>query len=94
MPYIFVYKDKQNFNQSGPWWKPGVQIFSEISTWIVVPIILALIGGKALDNHYGTKPMWLLILAGAGFAVTIYGITRSVRKFAAKAKREEQNNKS
>ena len=71
----------KNSNQ-GPWWKQGVQIFSEVSTWIFVPIILALIAGKALDNRYGTKPLWLLILAGVGFLVSAYGITKAIRKFS------------
>jgi len=84
MPFVFVSnQDKQKLN-----WVPAVQIFSEISTWIAVPIILALIVGKALDTHYGTKPVWLLILAGVGFLVTAYGIVKSVRKYAAKVKKE------
>ena len=61
----------QNFNNGSPWWRPGVQIFSEISTWIAVPIILALIGGKALDKHYGTKPLLLLVSAGVAFLISI-----------------------
>jgi F0F1-type ATP synthase assembly protein I len=63
-----------------------MQIFSEISTWIAVPIILAVIGGKALDTHYGTKPLWLLVCAGVAFLVSAFGIVKSVRKYAAKIK--------
>lgn len=70
----------QNSNQ-GPWWKPGVQIFSEVSTWIAVPIILALIAGKYLDEHYDTKPTLLLVSAGVGFLITSYGIVRAVKNF-------------
>ena len=88
MPYIFVYKDKQNLNQGEPWWKPGVQIFSEVSTWIVVPIILALIAGKALDKHYGTKPLMLLVLAGIGFLISSYGIVKAVKKYSVKIKKD------
>ena len=45
--------EKKLYNK-GPWWKPGVELFSEISTWIIVPIVLALVFGKMLDAHYGT----------------------------------------
>jgi len=82
-------ENTHNFNR-GPWWKPAIEIFSEVSTWIAVPIILALIGGKALDNHYGTKPLMLLLLAGVAFLVSAYGIVKSVRKYAAKIKEEEK----
>ena len=73
-------------NNGGPWWKQGVELFSEVSTWILVPIILALITGKALDNHFGTKPLWLLVLAGLSFLISAYGIVKSVRKYTDKNK--------
>ena len=72
---------ENNQNSGGPWWKQGVELFSEVSTWILVPIVLALIAGKALDNHYGTKPFWLLVLAGLSFLVSAYGIVKSVKKY-------------
>ena len=67
-----------------------MQIFSEISTWIAVPIILALFGGKALDAHYGTKPLFLLILAAIAFLISAFGMVKSVRAYAAKIKKDEE----
>ncbi len=92
MPFVFVSNENnQNSNASnGPWWKQGVALFSEISTWIVVPMILALVAGKALDKHFGTKPLWLLILAGAGFLITAYGMVKTIRQYAVKIKKEEE----
>ena len=85
-----MVEDNKNFNK-GPWWKQGVEIFSEISTWIAVPIILALIAGKALDRYYGTKPVLLLVFAGASFLISSFGIVRAVKRYAAKIKKEEKN---
>jgi len=79
---------ENNKKQIGPWWKPAVEIFSEISTWIAVPIILALIVGKALDNRYGTKPWMLIILAGIGFLISSFGIVKAVKRFVEKTKEE------
>ena len=79
MPFIFVSENKQNSKE--PWWKPGGEIFSQISGWIVAPIVLALIFGKMLDTRYGTKPIIFLTLAGIGFLFSCFGITRVIRKY-------------
>lgn len=81
---------ENNKKQIGPWWKPAVEIFSEISTWIVVPIVLALVGGKALDAHYGTKPIIFFSLAGFGFLITCFGIFRIVKNYIKKLKEIEK----
>ncbi len=73
--------NQQNIQNGGPWWKPAVQIFSDVSTWIVVPIVLALIFGKMLDAHFGTKPVVFLCLAGAAFLFSCYKIYRVVKDY-------------
>lgn len=75
-------ENKQNLNENRvPWWKPGVEIFSQVSVWIVVPILLALFAGKSLDAHFGTKPIIFLILAGIGFLFSCFGIFRVIKKY-------------
>ncbi len=81
--------NNQNPN-SGPWWKPGIQIMSEVSTWIIVPIILALIFGKMLDNHFGTRPKIFLVFAGLGFVATCFGIYRVMKNYLKKLKEIEK----
>lgn len=63
------------------WWKPGVEIFSQVSGWIAAPIILALIAGKKLDAHFGTEPVIFLVFAGLGFLISCVGIVRVVKKY-------------
>jgi F0F1-type ATP synthase assembly protein I len=86
-----VGKDKQNLN-NGPWWKPGMQILSEVSSWIVIPIVLALIFGKMLDAHFGTKPIIFLIFAGLGFLITCFGIWKVMKDYMKKLKDTEDKN--
>lgn len=74
--------EKQNFN--GPWWREGVKLTGEVSTWIVVPIVAALIFGKMLDARFGTEPVIFLVLAGFGFLVTCYGIWKIVKDYMKK----------
>ena len=90
--FVFMDDSSQNFKNS-PWWKPAMVVFSEVSTWIAVPIILAVIGGKVLDTHYGTKPTLLIVSAGLAFVISAYGIIKSVRQYAAKMIREEEKDK-
>ena len=71
-------------------WIPAVKIFSEISTWIVVPIVLALIFGKMLDTRYGTEPKIFLVFAGIGFLVTCFGIFRVMKSYMKKLKDTEK----
>jgi predicted permease len=88
------YNKGENKNlprQSGPWWKPAFEIFSEISTYIAVPIICALIAGKALDKHYGTAPILLLVMVALSFLVTSFGIIKAVKKYSAKIKKDTNN---
>jgi len=80
--FVFVELNNDNQKSSGPWWKDGALIFSEISTWIVVPIVLALILGKWLDARYGTEPWIFIGLAVFGFLITAFGIVKSVRKYS------------
>jgi F0F1-type ATP synthase assembly protein I len=77
-----VKENNQNLdNGNGPWWKPAVELLSEVSTWIVVPIVCALIFGKMLDAHFGTKPRIFLIFAGIGFLVTCFGMFRIIKNY-------------
>ncbi len=76
-------EDKKNSN-NGPWWKPAIQIMSEVSTWIVVPIVLALIFGKMLDAHYGTKPILFLTLTGIAFLFSCSKIFYIVKNYIKK----------
>ena len=80
-------KDELN-RKKNIWWKPAFEIFSEVSTWIIVPIIIALIAGKALDRHYGTSPWLLITLSVISFFFSSYGIVKTVRKYMNKITRD------
>ena len=87
-----MVENNQNLNNGSPWWKPAVELFSQVSTWIVAPIILALVVGKGLDKHFGTRPIIFLILAGVGFLVTLVGIMRVIKKYTKELKKIEEEN--
>ncbi len=73
--------EEKNSNKVQAWWKPGIEIFSQVSGWIAAPIILALITGKWLDTRYDTKPWIFLGLTGIAFLISCFGIVRVVKKY-------------
>ncbi len=84
MPFIFMGNNEKKLNNIHPWWKPGVKIFSQVSVWIVVPIVLALIIGKKLDAHFDTQPLIFLSLALFGFLFSSFGIFKIVVRYVEK----------
>ena len=91
--------NQQNSNDlprqgGGPWWKPAVELMSQVSTWIVVPIILAVIFGKMLDARFGTKPTLFLVCIALSFLLSCYGIVKVIRKYNEKLKEIEREAKN
>jgi len=66
------------------WWQPALEIGSLVSSWIIAPIIVALILGKWLDTNFHTTPIIFLSLAGFAFLISIFGIFKTVSKYAKK----------
>lgn len=83
-----MVENKQN------WWKPAVEVFTQISGWIVAPIIFALVFGKMLDTRYGTKPLIFLAFAGIGFLITCVGIVKVIKKYMKEIKDLAEENKN
>ena len=72
-------------------WGPAVEIFSEVSTWIAGPIIVALIVGKYLDSRFGTKPWIFLGLTLFAFLMSSFGIVKVVGKYMKKIASEDKD---
>ncbi len=84
--FVVMNEDKKKLD-----WKPAFELFGEVSTWIIVPIVLALIVGKALDKHYGTDPWIFLGLTGLSFILSLYGIIKVVNKYIKKIQEQDGN---
>ena len=79
----------QNINNKDAWWKPGMVLLTQISSWIVAPMVVALVFGKMLDAHYGTRPVIFLIFAGLGFLFTCFGILKVMQNYIKELKKIE-----
>jgi len=84
-------KESSKAGRAGANWLAGVEIFTQISTWIVVPIVCALVFGKMLDKQFGTEPVIFISLTGLAFIFTCYGMVRVVKDYIKKIKEVEEN---
>ena len=86
-----------NKNIQKPWWRDGVVVFTKVSAYIVVPIIIASYAGKYLDQKYNTNNFIFLGLIILAFAITIYMIWTEMKIYKKKLdlseKKENTNNK-
>ncbi len=85
MPFLFM----ENESKREPWWKPAITVFGQVSGWVVVPLLLALMLGKYLDGRLGTKPWLFLGLTCVGFAVSSFGIVRVTVAYMREIKKDD-----
>jgi F0F1-type ATP synthase assembly protein I len=63
-------------NSNIPWWQPGLVLFTRLSAWIAVPVIMAVFVGKYLDRLFHTQPWLFLISVATSFIVSMVMIVR------------------
>lgn len=56
------------------WWQEGLGLAMELTGWLIIPILGALILGKWLDNHYDSAPWLFLLCTAVAFIITCCGI--------------------
>ncbi len=79
--------------EDNAWWQEGVSLFSEVTGLIVGPIVVALYGGRALDNIYSTEPIFFLGLTGLAILLSIFFIVRITYRYLDKIDREAKAKK-
>ncbi len=72
-----------------PWWRDGVIIFTKVSAYIAIPIIIASFTGEYLDKKYNTNSLIFYILITIAFFCTIYLIYKETRIYKRKIEKEE-----
>jgi F0F1-type ATP synthase assembly protein I len=76
------------------WWQPAIEMFTRLSSWIVAPVIVALLVGKWLDEKYNIAPWGVLSAVGLAFLVSMFGLVhesvRVMQKFSETEKKESK----
>lgn len=78
-------------NQSGGW-QQGLELFIQLSGWLVSPLLIALFLGRWLDGRFGTKPWLFLSTTAVAFIITIFGISFQAVKYIKELERQAKPN--
>jgi len=70
-----------------------LEIFAQITGWMVAPIVIALFAGKALDKKYHSEPWIFLGLTFVAFFISISGIVIITVKYIKQIERETKEKK-
>jgi F0F1-type ATP synthase assembly protein I len=56
------------------WWQEPLNIFSRLSGWVILPLIVGMLLGRWLDRRYSSEPKWFLIVIGIAFIISTIGL--------------------
>ena len=56
------------------WYFDALQMFSRLSGWVLVPLIIGYTLGRFLDRKYNSEPKWFFISIGVAFIFSTIGI--------------------
>lgn len=82
--------DKEKKNNIAPWWRDGLIIFTKVSAYIAIPVIIASYVGNYLDKKYNTNNLIFFILVAIAFLSTIYLIWKEMKIYKNKMEQEKR----
>ncbi|MCX6792563.1 MAG: AtpZ/AtpI family protein [Candidatus Falkowbacteria bacterium] len=66
--------DKKPKPLANVWWQEPLNIFSRLSGWVILPLIVGVFLGRWLDRRYNSGSKWFLIVIGIAFIVSMIGL--------------------
>jgi len=73
-------KENQNRQDGNKWWKPVLIFYAKTTSWIIFPLIIALIGGRYVGKTVGSQTVFFLFVI-TGFLITCLGIYREIKQY-------------
>jgi F0F1-type ATP synthase assembly protein I len=56
------------------WYVDALQMFTKLSGWVLVPLVVGYTLGSFLDRKYNSEPKWFFISIGLAFIISTIGI--------------------
>jgi len=73
-------KDKDKTNENTSWWKPVMIFYVKTTSWIIFPLVLALLIGNYFSKSAGGQTFFLVCVM-AGFGISCSGIYREIKNY-------------
>jgi len=73
---VFIFPDMLK----NPWWQESLSVFSRLSGWVLLPLIIGTFLGRWLDRKYNSDPKWFFIVIGIAFIISMIGLVIQARK--------------
>lgn len=74
-----------------PWWEPAVKVFGQVTGLIAAPIIIALFAGQALDNAFGSEPLFFIGLTALAIILSTVSIVRIASRYIKEIEKESKD---
>jgi len=75
-----INKDSLPKQGGEAWWKPVMIFYAKTTSWIIFPMILALLAGRYVSRSVGSQVLFFIFIM-AGFLVTCLGIYREIKDY-------------
>ncbi len=77
-------------NKDNAWLKPVMIFYGKTTSWIVFPLVLALLLGKYIGQaNQVLFPIFIIV----GFGISCFGIYREIKKYKKELEKEKNGNK-
>ena len=61
-------------------WRPVILFYAKTTSWVAIPLILAVLLGKYASRSTGNELLFFLILL-VGFLITVCGIYKEIKEY-------------
>jgi len=73
--------NKNNLSRHGGMnWKPIIVFYIKATSWIAIPLILAVLVGNYVNKSIGSQTLFFIFVM-AGFGISCFGIYREIKKY-------------
>jgi len=74
----------QNSKDKSAWWQPAIEVFVQVSGWIVFPLLVGIFLGQWLQGKWGHEPLIYLGCVAVAFIITNVGLIQIAVKTSKK----------
>lgn len=79
-------------NTKKSYWREPLVAFGRMSGWVIGPVLVALLGGRWLDDKYHTTPFVFLGLTALAFIISIGGLIKETKKYLKRINKDIKKN--